>query len=125
MVKKFFAIEEPDRVMRLNVRAVLQLLRAQGIEVSATSAADMEVDDKGATDTKNDMRILGKNEEVRGWNWLSTDVTDMGDVDEEASAKGTPASTAASSQATLATEPMKVVVDNELLKENSTTTERV
>jgi hypothetical protein len=47
------------------------------------------------------------------------------DVDDEASAKGTPASTAASSQADLTTEPMKVVIGNELMKENSVTSVKV
>jgi platelet-activating factor acetylhydrolase len=118
LIKKFLAVEEPERVMLLNTRAILQLLRSQRIEVSLTSAADMELEGKAEAETKNDLQIFGTNEEVRGWNFLDTCVTDMTDVDEEASATGSPASNSAE----MATAPSKVVIGNELMKENPTTT---
>jgi hypothetical protein len=40
--KKAFKAEEPERTLRLNVRAVLQVLRESGIPVAPTSREDME-----------------------------------------------------------------------------------
>lgn len=76
VVKKVFGSEEPERLMRLNVRAALQVLRNQDIEVSATSAADMEVseDSTKGVETKDDVAILSrKKDAVRGWVWISDD----------------------------------------------------
>ncbi|QSZ30072.1 hypothetical protein DSL72_004592 [Monilinia vaccinii-corymbosi] len=69
VTKKVFAAEEPERIMRLNVRAVLQLLRERGIEVSKTRKEDLELGD--AEETNDDVKIFGKDGGVRGWNWLS------------------------------------------------------
>lgn len=118
VVKKFLAVEEPERVMRLNVRAILQLLRSQGIEVSPTSPVDLELEGKDGAETQNDAQILGRKEEVRGWNWLDTNIEDMTDVDDEANTKGAPESNSAEATE----EPTNVVIRNELLKQNSTTT---
>jgi platelet-activating factor acetylhydrolase len=66
---KVFGAREPERVLRLNTRAALQVLRNAGIEVAATSAADLEFD--GVETTKvipNDDSILStRKERVRGW----------------------------------------------------------
>lgn len=43
VTKKMFACEEPERLMTLNVRAILQLLRSRGVTVAPTSPADMEL----------------------------------------------------------------------------------
>jgi platelet-activating factor acetylhydrolase len=75
VTKKVFGSEEPERVMRLNVRAILQVLRNQGIEISSTSAADMELLDisgEGA-ETTDDTLILGRKEQVRGWIYIKSD----------------------------------------------------
>lgn len=79
--RKVFSAEEPERVMKLNVRAILQVLRNRNIEIGKTCAEDMELSDTAKVDTVDDELILGRNEEVRGWNWLSTDVADLKDVD--------------------------------------------
>ena len=42
LTKKLFHAQEPERTMRLNVRAILESLRRSGIKVADTSAADME-----------------------------------------------------------------------------------
>jgi len=105
LVKKVFATEEPERIMRLNVRAILQLLRERGIPVAATSAADMELGGPEESITDEDTKILGLNEEVRGWNFLSTDVTDLSDVDFEADSK-----------VDVDAEPGEAVVAGELMK---------
>jgi platelet-activating factor acetylhydrolase len=86
--KKFLAVQEPDRVMRLNTRAITQLMRDRGIEVGQTSASDMEITGEQGFDTKNDSLIFTVTDELRNWNWLSTDVNDMSDVDIEAESLG-------------------------------------
>ncbi|KAL3423294.1 platelet-activating factor acetylhydrolase [Phlyctema vagabunda] len=115
VTKRVFAAQEPERVMRLNVRAILQLLRSSGAEVSPTSAADMEVDAAQA-DIKDDKLIFGTKQEIRGWNWLNTDVNDLGDVDDEAEAAAVKKSDALNGN----TEPSDAVMDNEIMKEKTT-----
>lgn len=114
VVKKVFAAEEPERVMRLNVRAILQTMRNVGIVVGETSKEDMEMEGESEA-TKDDRLILGKGGEVRGWNWLSTDVAELGDVEEEGSSK----------EKDVKAEPADAVVGNELLKQRSGTAERL
>ena len=106
VIKKVFAVEDPNRIMRLNVRAVLQLLRNQKIEVSATSAADMELSDP-ASETKNDMLIFGKEKEIRGWNFLT--VEDMDDVGDK------KAESESSSVSEFQKDPADAVMGNEVL----------
>ncbi|RFU25877.1 hypothetical protein B7463_g10461, partial [Scytalidium lignicola] len=83
VTKKFLAALEPDRVMRLNVRAIMQLLRSNKVPVAATSAADMEMggdEHKGVTN--DDHLIFNRNNEVRSWRWISTDCNDPRDLNE-------------------------------------------
>jgi platelet-activating factor acetylhydrolase len=79
--RRVFAAEEPVRVMKLNVRAILQLLREQRVPVSATSAADMELESKTNSATQGDSRIFSTEPGViRGWNYLSINADDLSDV---------------------------------------------
>lgn len=62
----------------------MQLLRNSGIEVAETSQEDMEItpseldqDEK----THDDKLILSKQAEIKAWKWISTDVSDLEDVD--------------------------------------------
>lgn len=86
VTKRFLAALEPERVMRLNIRAVTQLLRSNGVKVAATSAADMEIggDEKEAV-TDNDYLIFNRDDKVRAWRWISTDCNDPRDLDESES----------------------------------------
>ncbi|KAF2112153.1 platelet-activating factor acetylhydrolase [Lophiotrema nucula] len=69
---KVFGAKEPERVLKLNVRAILQVLRNSHIEVANTSAADLELE--GAPGVTQDERILvTEKDSVRGWISLSTD----------------------------------------------------
>lgn len=81
--KRFMHIEDPDRILRLNLRAIMQIMRDNSIEVSPTSKKDMELtDDAAETDEMaNDATILQKTDQVKGWKWISTDVSDLEDVD--------------------------------------------
>jgi platelet-activating factor acetylhydrolase len=84
VAKKFLSVSEPERIMKLNVRAVMQVMRNSGVEVAVTSKEDMEIEDtdaKGVTD--NDELILRPKDEIRGWKWISTDTKDLKDVDYE------------------------------------------
>ncbi|KZM28056.1 1-alkyl-2-acetylglycerophosphocholine esterase [Ascochyta rabiei] len=66
---KVFGAKEPERVLRLNTRAVLQVLRNSGVEVARTSVADLEFE--GVEHDKpidNDDGILStRRDRVRGW----------------------------------------------------------
>jgi platelet-activating factor acetylhydrolase len=114
VAKRFLAVEEPERVMRLNVRAILQLLRTQGIQVSATSAKDMELSSKKSVETQDDTLILER-KGVRAWNWISTNVKEDG-VDDGKGEELEDAET---------TEPSEAVVENELMKQTDGTSEQL
>lgn len=69
ITRRFMKAQEPERVLKLNVRAVLQMLRENGTEVASTSSEDREV---GEDEEKNDDTIL-RGEGIRGW--IPVDVT--------------------------------------------------
>jgi platelet-activating factor acetylhydrolase len=74
---KVFGAKEPERVLKLNTRAILQVLRENGVKVANTSAADLELDDTASKDQNlaNDTAILSRTKDsVRGWVNLSADV---------------------------------------------------
>ncbi|KAE8449661.1 hypothetical protein EG329_007991 [Mollisiaceae sp. DMI_Dod_QoI] len=110
LTKHVFGSQEPEWVMKLNVRAVLQLIRSNGIQIGKTCAQDMELEGKRGVETSDDTRIFAREEEVRGWNWISTDVDDLRDVDDEAETKGDV-------ERTKVKEPAQAVVGNEVLKQ--------
>lgn len=69
---KMFGTKEPERVLKLNTRAILQVLRESGVDVANTSAVDLEMD--GAEATSQDTTILNKSKDsVRDWVNLSAD----------------------------------------------------
>jgi platelet-activating factor acetylhydrolase len=79
--RKVFAAEEPERVMKLNVRAILQLLRERHVPVSATSVVDMELGSETNSVIRDDTRIFSMESGViRGWNYLSVNADDLSDV---------------------------------------------
>ncbi|KAL9104282.1 MAG: hypothetical protein Q9187_008923 [Circinaria calcarea] len=93
LTKKALKAEEPERTLRLNVRAILEVLRQNGTEVAPTSSTDMEeVPDHHTKITLNghgfgngharharhkefpmaqDKRILAADGSIRGWIALS------------------------------------------------------
>jgi platelet-activating factor acetylhydrolase len=75
---KVFGAREPERVLRLNARAALQVLREAGWEVAPTSAADREVEGglDGAAAGGDDKAILTtQRESVRGWVCIGDEAT--------------------------------------------------
>lgn len=74
---KVFGAKEPERVLRLNARAMLQIMRNADIEVAATSKEDMELQDVEGLDkgVPQDEKILSHaDESVRGWISLGTEL---------------------------------------------------
>jgi len=110
--KRFLAVEDPERILRLNVRAVTQVLRNCGIEMGRTSHADMEMEDANAEPTDNDEMIL-KREGVEGWLWLSTDIDVESEEKKVEEGEGEMR------------EPSEAVVGNELLKQKEGTVEKL
>jgi platelet-activating factor acetylhydrolase len=106
-------VEDPERILTLNVRAMTQLLRNNEIEVRKTSHEDMELEDGNAKETMHDAKILAK-EGVKGWCWVSTDV----DEEDTKEAKGQV-------EDSERTEPSEAVVGNELLKQREGTTAKL
>jgi platelet-activating factor acetylhydrolase len=75
---KVFGAKEPERVLRLNTRAVLQMLRDNGVRVANTSAEDLELDVEAGPakgwNLVNDTTILSRTKDsVRGWVNISVD----------------------------------------------------
>ncbi|KAL5424103.1 hypothetical protein PMIN04_003426 [Paraphaeosphaeria minitans] len=82
---KVFGAKEPDRVLRLNARAMLQVMRNAEIQVAATSKEDLELQDVEGLDkgAPQDEKILSRAEDsVRGWISLGTELYgDKSDVE--------------------------------------------
>lgn len=74
---KMFGAKDPERVLKLNTRAILQVLRESGIRVANTSAADLELSeaDVKVKNLAHDTAILSRTKDsVRGWVNLSADM---------------------------------------------------
>lgn len=74
LIRRVLKVEEPDRIVKLNVRAILQTLRDNGHVVADTSKADMEEGAQDVNDasvnsssTRQDWRILDAKGGIRGW----------------------------------------------------------
>ena len=74
-IRRFLKVEDPERIVKLNVRAILQSLRENGHIVADTSAFDMEEEtadrDKAASAGRQshrvDARILDRKGGISGW----------------------------------------------------------
>ena len=75
VTKRAFKAEEPERTMRLNIRAILQVLRDSGIHVAPTSREDMEMtsspETSPAATMDGDPDILATDGRIRAWIPLS------------------------------------------------------
>ncbi|KAI9682357.1 MAG: hypothetical protein M1817_000411 [Caeruleum heppii] len=84
LTKRVLKVEEPERTLRLNVRAILQVMREKGLEVGETSRQDMEevAPDEPLTDESEsksgDWKILASGGEIRGWMSVSPFADDIG-----------------------------------------------
>lgn len=90
ILAKFLKTKEPERLMRLNARALLQTLRVNGFEIAPPQSIDLELEDTNITTEHHqskstqraslsekspmpllDLAILATDGSVRGWNWVS------------------------------------------------------
>ncbi|KAI4235033.1 MAG: hypothetical protein L6R40_006579 [Gallowayella cf. fulva] len=71
LTRKAFKAEDPARTLRLNTRAILEVMRRNGLDVADTSAADMEEaapnGHAAAEQRGQDWKILGRDGSVAGW----------------------------------------------------------
>ena len=85
--RKIFKAEDPERTMRLNVRAILESLRRSGVEVADTSALDMELEESSNTPLglgqqpqtfplAQDHKILLTDGSIKGWIAIPIDDSD-------------------------------------------------
>lgn len=123
LTKKVFGAEQPERALRLNVRAMLQLLRTQGIPVARTWAGDLvdgadlaakqeameESSGSGASDAGDKVSIVDDGIEddraifnrsgddvVDHWKWI--DIIGMGGESGHSGKGGEPESVAGESE---------------------------
>ena len=80
ITKKALKVDEPERTLRLNVRAILGTMRRGGISVADTSALDMELgDDQSLKSDLNgaalgqDQMILKHDGSIKGWVVVNAD----------------------------------------------------
>ncbi|KAL8863333.1 MAG: hypothetical protein Q9178_000013 [Gyalolechia marmorata] len=107
LTRKAFKAEDPARTLRLNTRAILEVMRRKGVEVADTSAIDME---EAAADgfiaggqTGQDQRILRRDGSVAGW--IALELGDHKHTEE-----------AANEQTSQTADPMEAVVQGEVTK---------
>lgn len=71
LTKKALKAQDPARTLRLNTRAILEVMRRNGIEVADTSATDMEETASHSPhtvgQTGQDTKILKRDGNVKGW----------------------------------------------------------
>ena len=71
LTRKAFKAEDPARALRLNTRAVLEVMRRCGFHVADTSAVDMEITGPNHHSTNGstgqDSKILERRGDVKGW----------------------------------------------------------
>ena len=109
LTKKFLKADEPIRTLRLNTRAILEVVRRAGIEVADTSSVDME-DETGLklsikgdrASIGQDRKILATDGSVRGWVALKLEDNDK------------KAGEGANAQSYKDTSPAQAVMENEM-----------
>ena len=78
VARKIVKAQDPERTLRLKVRAMLESLRRSGIKVANTSALDMELEDSGVDGLEQpegsqtpqlaqDHQILATDGSIKGW----------------------------------------------------------
>lgn len=140
LTEKVFKSDDPVRVMRLNIRAALELLRQNGYEVADTSPRDMDMEAEPNGDilpspenqkqlkTGQDLKILATDGSIKGWMVLKAGdgLDNDGDGDDAKSDIATNVKTsekAAPSEAVIEGEIMKTRPTNGMARRVSSMTE--
>lgn len=76
ITKKLMKAQDPERLLKLNMRAVLQMLRENDVEIAPTSREDREVQDE---DEKSEDNILRGGAAIRGWTTIEVGAGPVGD----------------------------------------------
>lgn len=119
LTKKIFKADDPVRTLRLNARAILEMMRQHGIELAPTSSADMEeeaaegshpgVDSENEQLSKGqDSKILATDGSVKGWVALGPEVADKKQIGEAVNFKTSESAT-----------PSTAVIDGEIIRTES------
>ncbi|PHH88417.1 hypothetical protein CDD83_7545 [Cordyceps sp. RAO-2017] len=98
LTKKFFDAEQPERALRLNLRAQLQLLRTNGVPVARTCASDLvdgvhvdkldpKSDDDDGDGISNDEAIFDRSGHDAVAFWKHIDMVGMGNAGETETGK--------------------------------------
>ncbi|KAL8878984.1 MAG: hypothetical protein Q9192_008329 [Flavoplaca navasiana] len=116
LTRKAFKAEDPARTLRLNTRAILEVMRRNGVEVADTSAIDMEENTADGRvrggqvgeigQVGQDWKILQKDGSVVGW--VALELGDSKHTDE-----------AANKETSQGADPMEAVVQGEVSKTTS------
>jgi platelet-activating factor acetylhydrolase len=80
--------KHPERLLKLNVRAMLQVIRINGFQIAGTSKKVMEAEDVTSeevakTENVDDWQILAADGDVPGWNYISTEQSGKKHVEED------------------------------------------
>lgn len=132
VTKMIFKADDPERTLRLNTRAILQVMRANDIQVADTSTIDMEEEERAVGKVRNgvtnghmngmvgkedgstarqDWKILATDGSVHGWISLS--------LDEDSGTQWTNGATDADAM------PSEAVVQGEVLNNEESAKERL
>lgn len=113
LTKLAFKSEDPERYLKLNIRAIVQKLKENGLKVTSTSQIALEEDEKNfpseqlpvtPAGAKGDWRILATNGKVKGWIPINVE-------------EGTQSESDASSNSDKWKSPSDAVVEGEVLGE--------
>lgn len=95
VTKRLCNAQDPERTLRLNVRATLQMLRERGYEVAPTSRMDQEEPELAGDgdEARHDRNILAPGAQVRGWVAINISEEDDEDSQDEKRPDRTPSET--------------------------------
>lgn len=117
VTKNVFKAKDPVRTLRLNARAMLEMMRQNGIELAPTSSIDMDEEaaaegshryadpGSGPLSKGQDLKILATDGSVKGWVALRPGDTEKNEIGEAVNTKTGENAT-----------PSAAVVDGEILK---------
>ncbi|SPO06839.1 related to acetylhydrolase [Cephalotrichum gorgonifer] len=100
LLRRALKVEEPERVTRLNLRAMLQFLRRNGVPVARTCGGNM-VEGPGGGDGVDDDPVILEKEGIETWEWLDTVVLSKGAAGEEGETAATVGRTEAGMESEL------------------------
>lgn len=119
LTKKLFKADDPVRTLRLNTRAILEMMRQHGIELAPTSSADMEeaVAEESHPGVHSEIERLSKGQDskilatdgsVKGWVALKPGDADKTEIGEATNLKTSESAT-----------PSTAVIDGEIMRTES------